>query len=1178
MKKRLLFFILVLSGFNFYAQDTKLAATSYSTAAYMREIPPLSSMDNIIAASGFEDVAPPKRMGQNTYIPGKGLPQNGDPLVQYQRTQGQNRQGRAPIASFDAHLGTVLNDPTGAIGPNHYVYAFNSGFGILDRNGNVLMAEASLSTLFPNETLGDPVVVYDRFADRFIVMEFSDSPNGFLIAICKGSDPVNDGWYTYRFNTGTFPDYEKLSIWSDGYYITANKDQGSNTTSEVVFAVERDKMLVGNTNAQMIGFPLPGISNSGFYSPGGFNATGTSLPPVGVGHPIVYMQDDGWSGVSQDHLKIWTTTVDWNTPANSSISLSQSLNTTPFDSVFNGGSFQNLDEPGSGPNIDALQSAMMFMTNYRRFPTHNSVVMNFVVDVSGNDTKAGIRWFELRQNGDNQPWSIYQEGTYTQPNGHSAFCGSINMDGQGNIGLGYTIVSSSVYTSLRYTGRLVSDPLGVMTVSEQVIANGDAKTNRTDGRYGDYAQLTVDPTDDLTFWHIGEYMKGNASTVRRSHVASFKISGSTGGGGGGGNCTAEVSTFPYSEGFENTIGQWTQATNDNLDWTVDANGTPSSNTGPASAAQGTYYIYVEASGNGTGYPNKQAILNSPCFDLSSATAANFDFKYHMYGATDMGSLTLEASTDNGVTWTTLWTKTGNQGNAWLTASINLSSYVGDLVKLRFNRITGGTWQADVAVDDVSLSTGGGSDTQAPTAPTNLTASSTTQTSTSLSWTASTDNVGVSGYDIFQDGSLIGSTTNTSYSVTGLTASTTYNFYVVAKDGAGNTSASSNTVSVTTTGNTTGCTNGINTFPYSEGFENALGAWTQATNDDINWTIDANGTPSSNTGPASAAQGTYYIYVEASGNGTGYPNKQAILNSPCFDLSSQTSATFNFKYHMYGAADMGSIAVEASSDNGNTWSSLWSQTGNQGNSWLTASIDLSAYLGSSVQLRFNRITGGTWQADIAIDDVSLTTAGGGGGSNNCAAANLTLSITFDNYPEETGWTLTNAAGTTVASNSYSTANPDGSTITETINGLASGDYTFTITDVYGDGICCAYGNGSYTLSSSVGTIVTGGSFAASESTSFCVDATKAAPIQTFTLDKDLSDIKLYPNPAKNVITIESIDANIESIKIFSMYGKLIMEQNNIEKRITLDLSQFASGPYFVRFTSNNEIKTIRFIKQ
>lgn len=173
----------------------------------------------------------------------------------------------------------------------------------------------------------------------------------------------------------------------------------------------------------------------------------------------------------------------------------------------------------------------------------------------------------------------------------------------------------------------------------------------------------------------------------------------------------------------------------------------------------------------------------------------------------------------------------------------------------------------------------------------------------------------------------------------------------------------------------GCTGGISSFPYTESFENTLGAWTQSTSDDINWIVDANGTPSNNTGPASASVGTYYIYVEASGNGTGYPNKRAIINSPCFDLGGLTTANFSFDYHMFGAADMGTIDLEISDDDGASWVSIWSQSGNQGNTWLTVNISLNAYLGSGVQLRFNRFVGSTWQADIAIDNVNVTGFGG-----------------------------------------------------------------------------------------------------------------------------------------------------------------------------------------------------------
>lgn len=168
----------------------------------------------------------------------------------------------------------------------------------------------------------------------------------------------------------------------------------------------------------------------------------------------------------------------------------------------------------------------------------------------------------------------------------------------------------------------------------------------------------------------------------------------------------------------------------------------------------------------------------------------------------------------------------------------------------------------------------------------------------------------------------------------------------------------------------GCSGGIVNYPYTESFENSIGAWTQSTLDDLDWLINSGGTPSSGTGPSTAAEGNDYIYVEASGLNTGYPNKSAIITSPCFDLSSLQNPVFSFQYHMYGATDMGSLGVEISNDGGNTWVLLWSQTGNQGNQWLTVNSDLSAYAGSNVLIRFNRLVGSTWQADVAIDAINL----------------------------------------------------------------------------------------------------------------------------------------------------------------------------------------------------------------
>ena len=117
-----------------------------------------------------------------------------------------------------------------------------------------------------------------------------------------------------------------------------------------------------------------------------------------------------------------------------------------------------------------------------------------------------------------------------------------------------------------------------------------------------------------------------------------------------------------------------------------------------------------------------------------------------------------------------------------------------------------------------------------------------------------------------------------------------------------------------------CGTTINTYAYTEDFESGVGAWTQNGADDLNWSQRSNNTPSNNTGPSGAASGTYYYYIEASGSGTGYPNKVAILESPCFDLSGESTATFSFQYHMYGN-NVGSLTVQGTSD-GTNWSNLW----------------------------------------------------------------------------------------------------------------------------------------------------------------------------------------------------------------------------------------------------------------
>ncbi|UOB15943.1 M43 family zinc metalloprotease [Abyssalbus ytuae] len=372
-----------------------------------------------------------------------------------------------------------------------------------------------------------------------------------------------------------------------------------------------------------------------------------------------------------------------------------------------------------------------------------------------------------------------------------------------------------------------------------------------------------------------------------------------------------------------------------------------------------------------------------------------------------------------------------------------------------------------------------------------------------------------------------------------------------------------------------CTGEISTFPYSETFESGIGAWTQDSNDNLDWTRDSGGTPSSSTGPSSGADGSFYMFIESSTSGTGYPNKTAFLNSPCFDLTSAAQATFEFSYHMYGSS-MGTLTLEASIDNGSTWASLWSTTGNQGDSWFTASVNLSAYLGDTVKLRFNGVTGSSYTSDMAIDAITLTTDSSGGGGTECT--NISLSITFDNYPEETSWEILDSNGAVAYSGGTYGDQADGSTLNLT-GCIDDGCYTLVFYDSYGDGMCCSYGNGSYTLTNTdTGTVlVTGGSFSSSQSDNFCLgNANRQDTIDVIAKTDNSSVFIMYPNPVfGNFINVKTTASKI-TYSIINMLGQEVSKGETSTKAI--DVSQLSRGTYMINLQADGKKATKRFIKE
>ena len=551
------------------------------------------------------------------------------------------------------------------------------------------------------------------------------------------------------------------------------------------------------------------------------------------------------------------------------------------------------------------------------------------------------------------------------------------------------------------------------------------------------------------------------------------------------------------------------------------------------------------------------------------------------------------------------------------------------VSMQYNAVPGpcGSFNYGEVEDYTVNITSSGADTEAPTVPASLAASAVTETTLTLTWTASSDNVGVTGYDVYSGASVIGTTASTTANITGLTANTAYSFRVKAKDAAGNESGFSNTVNVTTTGGSSGaCTGGISSFPYNESFESNDG-WTQVTGDDGNWVRDSGGTPSSGTGPSNGADGSFYMFLEASTNGsTGQigANATAILESDCFDLSGESSATFSFQYHMFGTS-VGSLTIQSSDDDGATWSNEWTLSGDQGNAWVPVSVNLDAFAGGTVKLRIVGTTGSSWSSDIAVDDLSVT-AGGGGGSS-CPSLNFN-DYTINSFATQdsdgsnsigsggASFTLTNNTWKYIPLNYTVTANTViefefSSTSQGEIHGIAfendntlSADRVFKVhgTQNYGITNFDNYTSGTVTYTIPVGSSYTGsmdrlvfindndagtgnnstftnvkiyeGTCGASTNVQNVIFAER---VDIMGDEDELSqmEVSVFPVPATGDVLNVMVNRTDVSYKIISVAGQE-MNFGKIENN-QVDISKLSNGVYMLQLESGEESQLVRFIK-
>lgn len=443
-----------------------------------------------------------------TVVNENALPFGNDPILQ---ESFGTKASKAPLVNFIGLNGGLPPDPSGAVGPNHYVQAVNSSYRVYNKSGSPLSGALPLSSLWAGSTNdGDPIVMYDRHADRWVVTQFQQTGNKILFAVSTTPDPLGT-YATYSYSLSSFPDYPKYSIWSDGYYMTAN----SGSQNAVVF--DRAAMLSGSATASYVALNTPGFTTQyGFKSVLPADADG-DLPPFGTPNYMFYFQDDAWGGsVPNDVIKILKFNVDWSNPGSSSITLHQTLYPSAFNAVFTN-SWNDIQQKGTSQRLDGIASIFNYRAQYIRWGSYNTVMLCNVVDVNNAD-KGGIRWYELRQDESTNQFSIYQEGTFA-PDSDSRFLGSIAMDLNGNIGMAYSISGPNSYPSLGYTGRHFFDPLGQMTVQEVRAIEGTGFQSSFN-RFGDYSQMSLDPDGDV-FWFTGEYIASGGS--RRTRIFSFDM-------------------------------------------------------------------------------------------------------------------------------------------------------------------------------------------------------------------------------------------------------------------------------------------------------------------------------------------------------------------------------------------------------------------------------------------------------------------------------------------------------------------------------------------------------------------------------------------------------------------------------------------------------------------------------
>jgi hypothetical protein len=470
------------------------------------------------------------------------------------------------------------SDNSLAVGPNHVVQTVNTRMAIFTKEGKVVYGAVPTNTVFKGfggtceaRNNGDAVVRYDQLAQRWLIVmpifrrarERPDQPGpwtageraygsppgvpgqpgpaaplfvpprfvppppeavgaprrppeergpySMCYAVSTTADPLGS-YYRYEFLRPLFPDYPRPAVWPDGYYVPTST--GDDVIQKHACVVERRRMLAGEpaTEQCIVVDDVNFLNNA--------DLDGTALPPEGA--PNIVMATGGTQlrgDFDDDGIYVWRFHVDWEEPANTRLVRPDKVSVAPYHYLCDGQLTTCVRQPGTDRHLDAQGDKIMARLVYRNVNGRETMVA--VHSVATAAAGGGVRWYEFTVGAD-RAVRLKQQGTYA-PDGFYRWMASPAIDGRGNIGIGYSFGGTPHFAGQRFAARLAGDPLGVLTLRETVLVEGEAAQTNT-LRWEDYTQTAIDPTDDCTIWYVGDYLKRGAASYS-TRIGAFRLPG-----------------------------------------------------------------------------------------------------------------------------------------------------------------------------------------------------------------------------------------------------------------------------------------------------------------------------------------------------------------------------------------------------------------------------------------------------------------------------------------------------------------------------------------------------------------------------------------------------------------------------------------------------------------------------